>query len=70
VENLDAVPDIGEEDGIYHRRSPCDNPELTIIAYPLESTYPAEGPQLDPIDRYRIVQLPFEVLPCGGFFSE
>jgi hypothetical protein len=35
VENLDAVPDIGEEDGIYHRHSPHDNPELTIIAYPL-----------------------------------
>jgi hypothetical protein len=35
VENLDAVPDIGEEDGIYHRHSPPDNPELTIIAYQL-----------------------------------
>jgi hypothetical protein len=35
VENLDAVPDIGEENGIYHRPSPHDNPELTIIAYQL-----------------------------------
>jgi hypothetical protein len=35
VENLDAVPDIGEEDGIYHRHSPRDNPELTIMTQAL-----------------------------------
>jgi len=43
VENLDAVPDIGEEDGIYHRHSPHDNPELIIIAYPLRRGLPNGG---------------------------
>jgi hypothetical protein len=68
VENLDAVPDIGEEDGIYHRHSPRDNPELTIIAYPPRSAYAAACPMADPIDRRPMVPLPFEVLPCGGFY--
>jgi hypothetical protein len=66
VENLDAVPDIGEEDGIYHRPSPRDNPELIIIAYPPGPAYPAPVP----IDRYLVVPLPFEVLPLDGFTSE
>jgi hypothetical protein len=67
VENLDAVPDIGEEDGIYHRHSPHDNPELIIIAYPLRRAYPAAVPRPDPIDRYCVAPLPFEVLPFYGF---
>jgi hypothetical protein len=63
VENLDGVPDIGEEDGIYHRHSPHDNPELTIIAYPPLRAYPSA----ELIDRYCPVPLPFEVLPYAGF---